>query len=638
MREAISSVISALSRDLVARGAAFLAKRSRLGAGTMALCALLIVSAAHAETTTSHGVSAFGALKYPADFAHFDYVNPDAPKGGIVKTRSTFAAKTFDSLNPFIFKGEPAIEVGMFVFETLMVSASDELDAVYGLLAESITYPEDRSWAEFTIRPEARFADGQPVTAEDVVFSVNILRDEGAPSYQIQYDAIDAVTALAPDRVRFEFKADKAKRDLPMLAGSVPILPKHWWDGRAFAESTLDLLIGSGPYRIAEVRPGTSITYELRDDYWGRDLPVNVGRWNFGTLRYEYFKDSTAAFEAFKSGEYEMHEEFFSKLWATAYDFPALQKGWVVRDVLPDDRPSGTQGYWLNMRRTMLQDIRVRQALGMVFDFEWSNRTLFYDLYSRTTSFFQGSPLAATGMPSEAELLLLDPLKADLPETVFGEAYVPTKTDGSGRLRAELRAAGALLDAAGWTVGADGMRRNAAGETLRVEFLDDSPAFERITSPYVKNLRQLGVDAVMRTIDAAQLQERVKNFDFDITIARMPMAPTPGVALKNLFSSAAADAPNTLNLAGIRNPAIDALIDAVIGATTAADHATAVSALDRALRSLHVWVPQWSKGTHTMAYWDKFGKPAMKPPFDRAIVDTWWIDPAKEAALAAARQ
>jgi microcin C transport system substrate-binding protein len=471
-----------------------------------------------------------------------------------------------------------------------------------------------------------------------VVFSFNILRDEGAPSYKIQYDAIESATAVSAEKVRFDFAEDKAKRDLPMLAGSIPILPKHWWDGRDFAESTLEPLMGSGPYQIGEVRPGTSITYLLREDYWGRDLPVNVGRWNFATLRYEYFRDSTAAFEAFKSGEYEMHEEFFSKLWATAYDFPAIQNGWVVRDVLPDERPAGTQGYWLNMRRPVLQDIRVRQAIGMVFDFEWSNRTLFYGLYSRTTSFFQGSPLAASGMPTEAELVLLDPLRAHLPEAVFGAAYVPAKTDGSGRLRREMRAAGDLLDEAGWTVGPDSLRRNAEGQTLTIEFLDDSPAFERITNPYVKNLRQLGVDAVMRTIDAAQLQERVKNYDFDITIARMPMAPTPGVALKNLFSSAAADAPNTLNLAGIKNPAIDALIDAVIGAETAADHATAVSALDRALRGLHVWVPQWSKGTHTMAYWDKFGKPSVKPPFDRAIVDTWWIDPEKEAALADARQ
>ncbi|MEM7546981.1 MAG: extracellular solute-binding protein [Pseudomonadota bacterium] len=605
-----------------------------IGAAALLLAAL----PARAETITSHGVSAFGELKYPADFSHFDYVNPEAPKGGLLKTRSTFAAKTYDSLNPFIFKGEAALEVQLFVFETLMVSAADELDAVYGLLAESITYPEDRSWAEFTIRDEARFADGTKVTASDVVFSLNILRDEGAPSYKIQYDAIESATALAPDRVRFDFKDGASTRDLPMLAGSIPILPEAWWNGKAFGESTLEPLMGSGPYRIGDVRPGTYITYELREDYWGRDLPVNVGRWNFGTLRYEYFKDSTAAFEAFKSGEYEMHEEFFSKLWATGYDFPAVDRGWVIRDVLPDGRPSGTQGYWLNMRRPILQDPKVRRAIGMVFDFEWSNRTLFYDLYSRTTSFFQGSPLAASGVPTEAELLLLDPLREHLPEAAFGEAFVPTKTDGSGRLRRELLAAGALLDEAGWKIGEGRLRRNATGETLSVEFLDDSPAFERITGPYIRNLRQLGIDAEMRTIDAAQLQERVKNYDFDITIARMPMAPTPGVALKNLFTSAAAEAPNTLNLAGISNPAIDALVEAVIGAKSAEDHATAISALDRALRSLHVWVPQWSKGTHTIAYWDKFGRPEFKPPFARSIVDTWWIDPDKEAELTAARQ
>lgn len=609
----------------------------RIGSGAAhllgALAAALLLAAPAAAETTAHGVSAFGALKYPADFPHFDYVNPEAPKGGTLKTRSTFALNTFDSLHPFPLKGETPPEIALFVYEPLMIRAADEADAVYGLIAESVTWPEDRSWAEFRIRPEARFADGAPVTAEDVVFSLDILKEKGAPSYQIAYSAIERAEALAPDRVRFVFREGASTRDLPMLAGSVPVIPKHAWEGRDFAESTLDLPLGSGPYRVAGFETGRSIAYERRADYWGWSLPVNVGRWNFDRMEFEYFRDYTAAFEAFKAGVYEMHEEFFSKLWATGYDFPAVTDGRVVRDTLPDGRPSGTQGYWFNLRREKFADPRVREALGMAFDFEWSNRTLFYGLYTRTTSFFQGSPLAAEGPPSPAELALLEPLTAHLPETALKAAYLPPVTDGSGRLRRELNAAGALLDAAGWTVGSDGKRRNAKGELLTVEFLDDSPTFERITGPYVKNLEQLGVTATMRTVDAAQYEERRKTYDFDVTIARMPMAATPGVDLLNLFSSAAAEAQDTLNLSGVANPAVDALIEAAIGAKTAEAHAAAISALDRALRSLHIWVPQWSKASHTMAWWDRFGRPATKPPYARAVEDTWWIDPAKSAAL-----
>ena len=584
---------------------------------------------------TSHGVSAFGELKYPADFPHFDYVNPDAPKGGAYTGRSTFAARTFDSLNPYILKGEPAIEIGLLVFETLMYRAWDEPDAVYGLIAETVTYPEDRSWAEFQMRPEARFSDGTPVTADDVVFSLNILKEQGSPTIRTAYRDLASATALSTHRVRFEFREGAATRDLPQLAGSVPILSKADWEGKDFGESTLVPPIGSGPYTIGDVQPGRSITYEKNPDYWGADLPINIGKWNFGSLNYEYFKDSTAAFEAFKSGAFEMHEEFFSKLWATGYDFAAIEKGWVVRDVLPDGRPSGTQGYWFNLRREKFQDPLVRQALALGFDFEWSNRTLFYDLYKRTDSFFEGSPLEASGMPSEAELVLID-AAANLPMTATAEAFAPPKTDGSGRLRRLIRQAGKLLDQAGWTVGANGVREKD-GETLSIEFLSNSPAFERISGPYIKNLRLMGVDAEYRQIDAAQYQQRTEDFDFDIVVARLPIRAVPGTELRNLWHSLSADAKGSLNLSGVANEGIDTLIEAVIAAENAEEHATAVSALDRSLRAMHIWVPQWTKGSHTMAYWDKFGKPDVKPPFGRAIVETWWIDPEKEAALAAAR-
>ncbi|MFV0475006.1 MAG: extracellular solute-binding protein, partial [Pikeienuella sp.] len=600
--------------------------------------ALALAAPAAGDQATAHGVSAFGDLKYPEGFTHFDYVEPDAPKGGALRTRSTFALNTFDSLNPYILKGDAPAEIGLYTFDTLMVRAEDEPDAVYGLIASAVTYPEDRAWAEFTLRPEARFSDGEPVTAADVVFSLDILKREGAPAWRLSYAAIESAEALDPHRVRFTFREGAATRDLPMLAATIPVLARHYWEGRDFAASTLEPPVGSGPYRIGRFEPGRVISFERREDYWAKDLNVNRGRWNFDRLVYEYFRDYTAAFEAFKAGAYDLHEEFYSKIWATGYDFPALAAGRVLRETLPDGRPSGTQGYWFNLRREKFADPRVREALALAFDFEWSNRTLFHGLYTRTTSFFQGSPLAAAGRPSPAERALLEPLMADLPPSALDAAFIPPETDGSGRPRRALRQAGAMLDKAGWTVGADGKRRNAAGEALTIEFLDDSPSFERITGPFIKNLTQLGVEATMRTVDAAQFQARTKNYDFDVTIARLPMQPTPGVELWNLFGAEAAAAPDSLNLSGVANPAVDALIEAVIAAKTAEDHAAAVSALDRALRALHIWVPQWSKASHTVAGWDRYGRPAMNPPSARGIVDLWWVVPARDAKTGQGRE
>jgi len=591
----------------------------------------------------AHGVSAFGVLKYPPDFTHFDYVNPDAPKGGVFSSQGTGASRTFDSLNPYILKGEPAQgmtagQSGNLVFDTLMARAWDEPDAVYGLVAYRIEYPEDRSWAEFFLRPEARFADGSPVTSADVVFSLNTIKEKGAPRFKILFEDVVSAEAIDSQRVRFTFAAGKPTRDLPMLVGStLPILSAAYYQERDFAESSLEPPLTSGPYRVGAVEPGRRIVYERRDDYWGWDVPVNRGRFNFGEVVYEYFKDSTAAFEAFKSGAFVLHEEFLSKLWATAYDFPAVKQGWVKLDELPDGRPSGMQGYWLNMRRPALADIRVREALALGFDFEWSNKALFYDLYDRTDSFFEGSDLQAEGPPSPEELALLQPLADQLPADALGPAYVPPTTDGSGRNRENLRAASTLLDEAGWAVGTDGMRRNAEGALLSIEFLDDSPAFERITGPFVQNLRKIGVDASTRTIDPAQYQARIETFDFDATVARFSLSLTPDTELRAFFSSRSADQPSSFNLSGVANPAIDALVEDVIAAKNREELTTAAHALDRALRALHIWVPQWHKNSHTIAYWDMFGRPAIKPPYDRGIIETWWIDEARAAALNKAR-
>ncbi len=589
------------------------------------------------EVIVAHGVSAFGDLKYPPDFAHFDYVNPDAPTGGTYSSRGTGASRTFDSLNPYILKGEPAQGMNL-VFDTLMTRAWDEPDAVYGLLAERIEYPVDRSWVEFHLRPEAQFANGDDVTAADVVFSLDAIKDKGAPRFQILFEDVVSAKALDTHHVRFEFAPGEPTRDLPMLVGAtLPIFAASYYTGRDFAESSLEPPLTSGPYKVGKVEPGRSISYLRRDDYWGWGLPVNRGRFNFGEVVYEYFKDSTAAFEAFKAGSFVLHEEFFSKLWATAYDFPAIENGWVKRDELVDGRPSGMQGYWLNTRRPQLKDPKVREAIGLAFDFEWSNKTLFYDLYTRTDSFFEGSNLQAEGDPSAAELALLEPLAEDLPAIALGPAYAPPATDGSGRNRSNLRRAAKLLDEAGWKVADDGMRRDADGARLTVEFLDDSPAFERITGPFVQNLRRIGVDASTRTIDPAQYQSRIENFDYDATVARFALSLTPGTELRAFFSSRSADQPSSYNLSGVANSGVDALVEAAIAAENRDELTTAARALDQALRSLHLWVPQWHKGTHTIAYWDMFGRPEIKPPYDRAIIETWWIDEDRAAALDKAR-
>ncbi|MEM8596159.1 MAG: extracellular solute-binding protein, partial [Pseudomonadota bacterium] len=410
---------------------------------------------------------------------------------------------------------------------------------------------------------------------------------------------------------------------------------KASWEGRDFSDSTLDPILGSGPYAVDTVEPGRRISYRRREDYWARDLPVNRGRHNFDEIRIEYFRDRSAAFEGFKAGEYTFNEEFWSKLWATAYNFPAIERGAVVRDVVPDNRPAGTQGFWFNLRRPQFADPRTREAIASVFDFEWSNRTLFYDLYNRTDSFFEGGgALEAAEAPTPAELALLEPMASELPPGVLeSAAYVPPVTDGSGRPRRTLRAAAKLLDEAGWTV-QDGVRRNAEGEPLTMEFLLVSEGFERITTPYIQNLERIGVQATLRTVDPAQYKQRTDDFDFDITVTRYAMQLTPGVELRAIFHSDAANQPGSSNLAGVASPVVDKLIEVIENATSRDALVTAVSALDRVLRAMHIWVPQWSKASHHLAYWDIYARPETKPLYSRGVTDTWWIDETKFAALA----
>ncbi|MEL6574676.1 MAG: extracellular solute-binding protein [Pseudomonadota bacterium] len=611
---------------------------TRLGLGAAALGlspGLILPTSARGGAprgVASHGISAFGELKYPADFAHFDYVDPNAPIGGSFSTG--FGGVTFDSLHPFVLKGNAAIGLSL-TFDSLMTGAGDEPDAMYGLLAESAEIAEDGASVTFTIREEARFSDGSPVTAEDVVWTFETLTTKGHPSYALQYASVAGVEALDARTVRFSFDPESALRDMPMAVAGLSILPKAWWEGRDFSDSTLDPLLSSGPYEVASAEPGRRIVYKRRADYWGWDLPVNKGRYNFDEIRIEYFRDRSAGFEAFKAGTYTFNEEFWSKLWATAYNFPAIQRGDVVKDTLPDNRPAGTQGYWFNLRREKFADPRTREAIASVFDFEWSNRTLFFDLYTRTDSFFEGGGvLEAAGAPAPAEIALLEPMASELPEGVLeAAAYVPPVTDGSGRPRRTLRAAAKLLDEAGWTI-QDGVRKNAAGEPLTVEFLLVGEGFERITTPYLQNLERIGVQGTVRTVDPASYKNRTDEFDFDLTVSRFAMSLTPGVELRDMFHSSSASSPGSDNLAGVSSPVVDALIEKIERATSREELNTAVSALDRVLRAMHVWVPQWSKAAHHIAFWDIYARPEVKPAYQRGVIDTWWIDAEKQARLA----
>ena len=609
---------------------------------THSLAAALMLLGAHAVAAqedgpiiVSHGISTFGELKYPTDFAHFDYVNPDAPKGGTMSFRGTGASQTFDSLNAFILRGEAAQGLER-LYDTLLVRAYDEPDAVYGLLAESIEYPEDRSWVIFTLRDGATFSDGEPVKPEDVVFTIETLKAEGAPRFQLRLRDIAGATVLSDREVRIDFADGVATRDLISDVGQLDILPAHYYETTEFDRSTLVPPLGSGPYLVRDLTAGRSINYCRNPNYWGADLPVNVGKDNFDCVRYEYFADNTASFEALKAGTYLFHEENFSAQWATGYDFPALSRGWIVRDTIPDDRPSGAQGFWLNLRRPQFEDRRVREAIGMMFNFEWSNETLFGGLYERTDSFWENSVLQAEGMAGGDELAFLERWRGRLPDNVFTDpAYTPPESGPNVFDRATARRAGALLDEAGWEVGDDGLRRNAGGQTLRIEFLNNSPAFERIILPFVDNLRGIGIDATHTLIDFAQYEERQKTFDYDTVSGRFVLPLSPSIELRELFGSESAAGPGTFNLAGLADPVIDEIIEGVLAAEDRVTLETRVRALDRVLRDRRIWVPNWYKGTHWIAYWDVFGRPDTKPLYDRGT-DYWWWDQTKYEALQAA--
>lgn len=583
----------------------------------------------HAEP--SHGLSTFGDLKYPANFTHFDYVNPEAPKGGPLSMIGTAGLTTFNSLNAFILKGDAAQGLN-YLFDTLMVPAQDEPDAVYGLVAETADLAKNGLSVTFGLRQNARFADGTPVTAHDVVFSFNTIKEKGHPNLALQLRDVIKAVAVNDHRVTYEFKGQQL-RDLGIIVAGLPILSKAYYSKNEFNKTTLDAPLGSGPYKIKSLQQGRQIIYERRDDYWAKDLPVNKGRYNFNELVYEYFRDRTAEFEALKAGAYDLREEFTSRVWATQYDIPQVKEGRLIIATLPDHNPSGAQGFFLNMRRDKFKDKRVRKAIDYAFDFKWTNEKLFYGAYKRTNSFFENSVMKANGKPQGAELALLQPFKSQLPAEVFLDAYTSPVSDGSGQDRKLLRKATQLLKQAGWAI-KNGVRVNNKGESFTIEFLTFSPSFERIIAPIVKNLKLLGITASIRRVDPAQYQERLKSFDFDITTRRYTLRNTPGVELRNYWSSAYADVKGSLNLSGIKDPVVDAMIEKVTQSKSREELNIAARALDRVLRAGHYWVPQWYKASHNVAYWNKFSSPATKPKYGRGIIETWWYDSAKAAKLA----
>ena len=600
-------------------------------ASSMASFSPVIGPAAAQET--AHGLSLFGDLKYGPDSAHFDYVEPNAPKGG---TLHLATVGTFSTLNPFTLKGVSAAGAG-FPFESLLEGAADEPDAAYGLIAAEVALAPDRRSVRFLLRPEARWHDGTPVTAADVAFSFEILTTEGAPSFATQLAGVDRVETSGDRNVTFHL-VDPDNRKLPLIVGGMPIVSEAYFRGRSFGETTFEPPLGSGPYRVGKVDAGRSIAFERVADYWGAALPVMTGRYNFDTIFIDYYRDRTVLVEALKAGEYDFHEEFTSKVWATQYDIPAVEEGWLVKDVLPDNTPSGVQAFFINTRLPKFQDRRVREALSYVFDFEWLNKNQFFGIYDRMASYFENSDLAARGLPSQAELAILEPHRGAVPEEVFTTEFVPPSTDGSGNNRRNLRSARALLREAGWITRDGALVNEATGEPMTIEFLYFEPTFERIYAVFARRLERLGVGVTLRLVDSVSYEERMKSHDFEITTLRFVFNLSPGAELNANFATATADQVGSSNAAGIKDPVVDALIAEVVGATDRATLVAAARALDRVLLWGHYMIPQWYKGAHHLVYWDKFGRPALKPRYARGVIDTWWVDREKDDALRAYRE
>jgi microcin C transport system substrate-binding protein len=618
--------VAVTRRDALVIGAGALAAASKCSPG---------FAADQKSGADRHGISAFGDLAYPADFKNFGYVNPAAPKGGVyseVVTSRGYNGSflTFNSLNAYILKGEGALGMDL-TFASLMTRAQDEPDAMYGLVAQAVAVSEDGLTYRYTLRPEAKFHDGSPLTSRDVVFSLAALKEKGHPIVtQLLRDFV--IAREDGEHAVIVTFAPKRARDVPLFVAGLPIFSRAYYAQRPFDESTLDVPLGCGPYKVGRFETGRFIEFDRVKDWWGADLPVARGQGNFDTVRYEYYRDRDAAFEAFTAKAYLFREEFTAKTWATRYDFPALKDGRVKQATLPDDTPSGGQGWFMNTRRERFKDARLREALGLAFDFEWTNQNIMYGAYKRTVSVFQNSAMMAQGKPGPEELALLEPFRDKVPDEVFGEPYLPPISDGSGQDRALLRKASQLLQQAGYPV-KNAKRVDAKGEPFTIEFLLDEPSFQPHHMPFIKNLGVLGIDATTRVVDPVQYKKRTEEFDFDVTYERFNFSATPGDSLRSYFSSQAAKLNGSFNLAGIVDPVLDALIEKIIAADTRERLTIACRALDRVIRAGRYWIPHWYLAAHRIAYWDAFGFPPQPPKYARGSPEVWWYDAAKAAKL-----
>ena len=578
-----------------------------------------------ASTTPQHAVAMHGETKYKPGFTHFDYVNPDAPKGGTV--RRAVVSNSYDSFNPFVLKGVPARGVGQYLYDTLTKRADDEAFSQYGLIAEKIEMPEDRSWVIFHINPKARFQDGHPILPEDVIFTFNSLIEHGAPMYKAYYADVTEVKQTGEYQVRFNFK-NKENRELPLILGELPVLPKHYWEKHDFSKSSLDIPLGSGPYEIDSFDTGRSITFKRIENYWAQDLPVNKGQNNFNKLVFEYYGDNTIALEAFKAGEYDFRRENTAKEWATAYKGSKFDNGTIIKEEVKHQRPVGMQGFVFNTRREMFKDPKVREALSYAFDFEWTNKQLFFGQYKRTTSYFDNSELSSSGLPSKAELEILNQFKGQIPERVFTEPFNVPTTNGSGKLRKNLRTALKLLKEAGWSIKNKELVNDVTGKPLTFQILLAQKNFERIIHPFTKNLEKLGIKAEIRLVDSTQYIDRIRKYNFDMFISTIAQSNSPGNEQRYYWLTSSGKTPGNRNYAGVSDPVIDQLVDMIIEAPDRESLITRTHVLDRILLRGYYVIPQWHLPKDRIAYWKKLGHPAVFP--DSGVdLSTWWFKETK---------
>ena len=577
----------------------------------------------------THALTLYGDPKYPGDFTHFDYVNPDAPKAGQIRLA---AIGTYDNLNPFILKGVAAAG-SLLLYNRLCTKSKDEPFTEYGQLAQSMQMPSDRSWVIFELHPEARWHDGVPVSAADVIFSFKTLTTQGIPFFRTFYADVDTVFAIDERRVKFQFQ-EGTNREMPLIVGQLRILPAHYWQDRDFGATTLEPPLGSGPYKIADFEPGRSITYERVEEYWGRDIPVHKGRHNFDVIRYEYYRDRNVAIEAFKAGEYDYRSLGNSKEWATDYEgFAPIAEGRMVKEAIPHQLIRGMSGFAFNTRREKFKDRRVRRALAYAYDFEWTNKQLFYGLFDRSRSYWGNAALGSAGLPVGRELEILEEYRGRIPEEVFTAEYIPPTTDGSGQNRTNLRSAKKLLAEAGWSVVDGALTHAETGEVMRFEFLLGSSTHERVLGPVVQNLERLGIAATVRTVDAAQYQHRVKDFDYDIISAYWRQTLSPGNEQRNFWSSKASQSHGSRNYAGVSDPVVDELIERQIAAPDRETQVAITRALDRVLLWGHYAIPGSHSSAYRMAYWNKFSHLPKPAKNGLGFPDTWWWDADKAARL-----